>query len=52
MKTIKMISKIATKISTVNLLKIDNILRVLKLHKLRSIISGELMSRNDLLINF
>jgi len=51
MKTTKIIAKIASKINTSTLLKIGNLLMVLKLNSIRSIISGELMGRNDLLEN-
>jgi len=51
MKTTKIIAKIASKINTSTLLKIDNLLMALKLNSIRSIISGELMGRNDLIEN-
>jgi hypothetical protein len=51
MKTTKIIAKIASKINTVTLLEIDNLLRVLRLKSIRSIVTGELCGRNDLLDN-
>jgi len=47
----RLIATLASKLNTKTLLKIDNILIVLKLRKLRSIVTGELYSRNDLLSN-
>jgi hypothetical protein len=51
MKTTKIIATIASRISTKNLIAIDNILMTIKMEKMRSIITGELFSRNDLLSN-
>jgi hypothetical protein len=48
MKTSKMISEMAAKISTNNLLKIDNVMRILKLRKLRAIFLAEIFGRNTI----
>lgn len=49
---VKITSKIASKMSTTTLSKIETLAIVLKLKEVRSIISGELCSRNDLFGNF
>lgn len=49
---VKIISKIASKMSTATLSNIEDLAIVLKLKGVRSIISGELCNRNDLFDNF
>ena len=52
MKTTRILAKIATKINTRSLVRIDWMLTKLRCYKLRSIVRGEVFSRNDLFETF